>query len=153
MAFGNFKDLTRRTAADKKLRDKAFNITKNPKNNRYQCGLASMVYKFFDKKTSNINKGTGINSDVVSEYTHPLDLATRKLEEELHKPMIRKFEKQKVHSSFIDNIYGAVLSDMQLLSQFSKGCRFLLCVIDIYSKYKWVLPLKDKKGIKVTMAF
>ena len=54
MAYGDFKDLARRTASDKKSRDKAFNISKNPK---YQRGIASIVYKFFDKKTS----GTGFN--------------------------------------------------------------------------------------------
>ena len=50
MAYGDFKDLTRKTASDKILRDKAFNIAKNPKCDRYQCGLASMVFNFFDKK-------------------------------------------------------------------------------------------------------
>ena len=52
MAYGDFKDLTRRTASDKILRYKAFNIAKNPKYDGYQRGHASMVYKFFDKKTS-----------------------------------------------------------------------------------------------------
>ena len=52
MAYGNFKDLARRTASDKVLRDKAFNIAKNPKHNGYQIGLASMIYNFFDKKSS-----------------------------------------------------------------------------------------------------
>ena len=60
---------------------------------------------------------------------------TTELAEELHKLIIRKFEEKKVHSSFIDNVWGADLADMQLISQFSKGIRFLLCVIDIYSKY------------------
>ena len=52
MAYGDFKDLNRRTAIDKVLRDEAFNIAKNPKYDGYQRGLAPMVYKFFDKKTS-----------------------------------------------------------------------------------------------------
>ena len=60
---------------------------------------------------------------------------TTELAEELHKLIIRKFEEKKVHSSFIDNVWGADLADMQLISQFNKGIRFLLCVIDIYSKY------------------
>ena len=68
------------------------------------------------------------------------------LADELHKPIIRKFGKRKVYSSFRDNIWGVDLADMQLLSKFNKGFRFLLCVIDIYSKY--VIPLEDKKGIK-----
>ena len=52
MAYGSFKDLAKRTAADKVLRDKAFNIAKNSKYDGYQRGLACMVYKFFDKKTA-----------------------------------------------------------------------------------------------------
>ena len=50
-----------------------------------------------------------------------------------------------IHSPFIDNIWGVDLTDMQLISRFNKGIRFLLCVIDTYSKYAWVIPLKDKK--------
>ena len=61
--------------------------------------------------------------------------------------------KKKVYSSFRDNIWGVDLADMQLLSKFNKGFRFLLCVIDIVSKYTWVIPLKDKKGISVVNAF
>ena len=58
----------------------------------------------------------------------------KQLAEELHKSIIRKFTKIKVHSLFLGNICGANLADMQLLSKFNKGIRFLLCVIDIYSK-------------------
>ena len=64
-----------------------------------------------------------------------------------------KFNKRKVHSSFIDNIWGADLADMPLISKFNKGFRFLLCGIDIYSKFVWVIPLKDKKWITITNAF
>ena len=63
------------------------------------------------------------------------------------------FNKRKVHSSFINNIWGADLADMQLISRFSEGFRFLLCVIDIYSKYAWVILLKDKQGMMITNAF
>ena len=143
MAYGDFKDLKRRTASDKILRDKAFNIAKNPKYDGYQRGLASMVYKFFDKKS----RGSG----------HSLQVATNneniQLADERHKPIIRKFKKRKVYSSFRDNIWSADLADMQLLSKFNKGFRFLLCVIDIFSKYAWFVPLKDKKGITITNAF
>ena len=75
------------------------------------------------------------------------------LADELHKPIIRKFKKRKVHSSFRDNIWGIDLADMQLLSKFNKGFRFLLCVIDIFSKYAWVIPLKDKKGVSIVNVF
>ena len=70
------------------------------------------------------------------------------LAKELHKPIIRKFEKRTVYSGFRDNIWGADLADMQLLSKFNKRFRFLLCVIDIFSKYAGVVPLKDKKRYK-----
>ena len=60
---------------------------------------------------------------------------------------------RKEHSSFIDNIGGAEIADMQLTSKFKKRFRFLLCFIDIFSKYTWVIPLKDKKGIKITNTF
>ena len=99
-----------------------------------------MVYKFLDKNTS----GSGIKNKIISN---------KELPEELHKPIIRKFKKRKVHSSFIDNIWGADLADMQIISKFSKGFRILLCVIDIYSKYAWVISLKDEKGISITNAF
>ena len=57
-----------------------------------------------------------------------------------------------MYSSFRDNIWGVDLADMQLLSKYNKGYRFLLCLIDIYSKYAWVIPLKDKKGISIANA-
>ena len=71
----------------------------------------------------------------------------------MHEPIIRNFEKRTVYSRFRDNIWGADLADMQLISKFNKGFRFLLCVIDIFSKYAWVVPLKDKKGISIVDAF
>ena len=58
-----------------------------------------------------------------------------------------------MHSPFIDNIWGAGHADMQLISKFNKGFRFLFCVIDIYSKNAWIIPLKDKKGTTITIAF
>ena len=72
---------------------------------------------------------------------------------ELHKPITRKFKRHKVYSSFKDNICGVDLADMQLISKYNKGIKFLLCVIDIFSKYAWVVPLKDKKGITIANAF
>ena len=77
-------------------------------------------------------------------------MSDQQLTVKLHKPIIRKCNRRKVHTPFIDNIWGADLADMQLISKFNKGFRFLLCVIYIYSKYTWVIPLKDKKGITIT---
>ena len=73
-------------------------------------------------------------------------MSNKELAEELHKPIIRKFKKRKVHSTFINNTWGADLADMKLISKFNKKIRFLLCVLFIFSKYAWVIPLKDKKG-------
>ena len=81
------------------------------------------------------------------------NLSNKELAEELHKPITRKFKKRKLHSLFIDNIWGANLVDIQLISKFNKEIRSLLCVIDICSKYVWVIPLKDKEGIPITNAF
>ena len=134
MVYGDCKDLAKRTAADKVLTDKAFNIAKDPKHDGYQRGLASMVYKIFDKKTA----GSGIKSMPQNEQ----------LAEELQKPIIRKFRKRKVYRAFKDNIWG-----MQLISKFNKGFRFSLCVIDIFNKYAWVVSLKGKNGVSIVNAF
>ena len=131
-AYSDSKDLVKGTQSDKVLRDKAFNIAKNPKYDRYQRGLASMVY---GKKSA---KGSGISNTENSELAN-----------ELHKPIIRKFKKRKVYSSFKDNIWGVDLADMQLTSKYNKGIRYLLCAIDLFSKYAFVVPLKDKKGSSI----
>ena len=80
-------------------------------------------------------------------------MENKELSEELHKSIIKKFEKWKVYSSFTDNIWSADLADMQLLSKFNKGIRFLLCIMDIYSNYAWIVPLKGKKSITIANAF
>ena len=101
MAYGKSKDLVKRTQSDKVLKDKVFKIASNPKYDGYQRGLASMVYKFFDKKS----KGSGITTN---EFNY-------QLANELHKPIIKKFKKRKVCSSFRDNIWRVDLVDMQSL--------------------------------------
>ena len=131
-------DLVKRTQPDKDLKDEAFRIASNPKYDGYERGLASTVYKIFDKKSS----GSGI----VNEPNY-------QLANELHKPIIRKFKKRKVYSSFRDNIWGVDLADMQSLSKYNKGIKYLLCAIDLFSKYAWVVPLKDKRGITIVYAF
>ena len=104
-----------------------------------------MVYKFFDKKStagpSSLERmGSGIASSSI-------------LADELHKPVIKKFNKRKVYSQFKDNIWGVDLADMQSLSRKNKGIKYLLCAIDLYSKYAFVIPLKYKKGISIVNAF
>ena len=89
MTHGKYKDLTNRRQSDKYLKDKAFEIASNPKYDDYQRGLASMIFKFFDKKTF----GGAIKSMLNQQLTN-----------ELHKPIIRKFKRRRVYSSF-DNIH------------------------------------------------
>ena len=140
MAYGDFEDLKRRTFSDKVLRDKASDIAKNHKYDGYQRGLASMVYKFFDKKL----KGSGVNIEV--KHNEQLSL-------ELQEPIIRNLKKRTVYSGFILDLWGADLADVQLISKFNKRFRSLLCVIDVFSKYAWVVPLKDKKAVSIVNAF
>ena len=92
-----------------------------------------MVYKVFDKNS----KGSGINE---TNY---------QLANKLHKPIIRKLKKIKVYALFRDNIWGIDLADMQSLSKYNKGTKYLLCAIDFISKYAWVVPMKDKKGTSI----
>ena len=136
-AYADHKDLINRTEADKVLRDKAYDIASNPKYDGYQRGLASMVYKFFDKKST--GSGLALNSLILAD--------------ELHKPIIRNFNKRKVYLQFKDNIWGVGLADMQSLSRKNKGIKYLLCAIDLFSKYAFVIPIKDKKGISIVNAF
>ena len=129
-----------RTKSDKVLRDKVYDIASKSEYDGYQRGLASMVYKFFDKKSM----GSGIKKDKTKSSS--LILAN-----ELHKPIIKKFNKRKVYSQFKDNIWGVDLADMQSLSKKNKGIKYLLCAIDLYSKYAFVIPLKIKKELVFLM--
>ena len=110
-----------------------------------------MVYESFDSKVASPDKkSVGSCAKRINTKITPQN---EQLAEELHKLIIRKFKKRKVYSTFKDNIWGVDLADMQLLSKYNKGIRFLICVIDIFSKYAWVVPLKDKKGISIVKAF
>ena len=136
-AYAKYKDRLNRKQSDIVLKNKALKIATNPRVNGYQRGLASMVYEFFNERT----KESGINN---KENL----LATSQLAEELHKPIIKNFKRRKVYSSFKDNIWGVDLADMQLISKYNKGIRYLLCAIDLFSRYAWVIPLKNKKRRK-----
>ena len=80
-------------------------------------------------------------------------ISDKELVEKLYKQIIREFKERKVHSPVIDNIWGADLADMRLISKFNKRVCFLLCAIDIYSKYTWAIRLQGKKGVTITNAF
>ena len=114
-AYADHKDLINRTEADKVLRDKVYDIASNPEYDGYQRGLASMVYKFFDKKSM----GSGIKKDTAEPSS--LERSSLILADELHRPVIKKFNKRKVYSQFKDNIWGVDLADMKSLSRKNKG--------------------------------
>ena len=122
MAYGKTKDLAKRTQSDKVLKDKAFKIASDSKYAGYQRALASMVYKFFDKKSS----GSGITNETNYEPAN-----------ELHKSIFRKFKKRKVFSSFRDNIC-VDLADMKSLSEYNKGIRYflqLICLVNMHGLF------------------
>ena len=146
MAYGKLKDLVKRTQSGKVLKDKAFEIVSNPKYDGYQRGLASMVYNFFDKKSN----GSSVFASVANKSTNEPNY---RLANELHKPIIRKCKKGKVYSSYRDNIWGVDLANMKSLSEYDKEIKYLLCAIDLFSKYAWVIPIKDKKGTIKVYAF
>ena len=97
-----------------------------------------MVYKIFNKKSS----GSGVDAE-----------PNYQLANELHRQNIRKFKRRKVYSLFRDNIWGADLADMESLNEYNKGIKYLLCAINLFSKYAWVVSLKDKRGISIVNAF
>ena len=151
--YADHKDLINRTEAGKVLRDKAYDIASNPKYDGYQRGLASMVYKFFDKKSTAEPSSLEHMGSGFKKLKNTTKSNSSILADELHKPIIKKFDKRKVYSQFKDNIWGVDLADMQSLSRKNKGIKYLLCAIDLYSKYAFVIPLKDKKGISIVNAF
>ena len=114
MAYRDFKDLARRTASDKGLRDKSFNIAKNPKYDVYLKGFASIVYEFFDKKAS----GRGANNEIKRN---------EQLADELHKPIIKKLKKREFILHLKTIFRGADLADIELISKFIKRTRFFFC--------------------------
>ena len=99
-----------------------------------------MVDKFFDKKS----KGGSVNNEIKQN---------EQLAEELHKPIIKEKLKRRLYPSFKDNIWGADFADVQLISKFNKGIRFLLCAINVFSKMHGLFSLKDKNGITIANAF
>ena len=138
-AYADHKDLINRSEADNVLRHKAYDVASIPEYDGYQRDLASMVYTFFDKKSTGSGIVTGSSSSILAD--------------ELHKPIINKFNKRKVYSQFKDNIWGVDLADMQSLSRKNNSIKYLLCAIDLYSKYTFVIPLKDKKVTSIVIAF
>ena len=141
-AYAKYKDRLNRKKSDAVLKNKALKIAMDPRINGYQRGLASIVYKIFDKRT----RGSGLKCDKRLNEN-------KQLAEELHKPIIKNFKRRKVYSSFKDHIWGVDLADIPLISKFNKGIKYLLCAFDLFSRYSWVIPLKNKKGDSIVEGF
>ena len=137
MAYGDFKDLTRRANSDKVLYDKAFDIAKNPNYDKYHRGFASMTCKFFNKKL------------LVAVLRMKFCLIKTQLKNHANQ-LLENLKKEK-YTHLLLTIFGcADLADIKLICKFNKELRFLLYVIDMLSKYAWITPLKDKKGTSIT---
>ena len=134
-AYANYKDSLNRKQSDTVLKNKTYKIAGDPKVHGYQRSLAAMVYNFFNEGM----RGSDVNN---------LQLA-----DELHKPIVRNFKRRKAYSSFKDNIWGVNLADMTLISKFNKGIKYLLCVIDLFSRDSWVVPLKNKESDSIVEGF
>ena len=137
-AYNKYKDLKNRTRSDIALKNKAYKIATDLRVDGFQRALASMVWKFFNEGSKKV-LGSGIEN--------------KQLAEELHKPIIRNFKRRKVYSSYKDNIWGVDLADTLLINKFNKGIKYLLCVIDVFSRHAWVIGLKDKKGVSIVNGF
>ena len=127
MAYCKSKDITKRTQSRKALKDKVSKIATDPKYDGYQRGLASMVYKFSDKKSS----GSGVDTSLANKFAMELNYQFAK---ELQRQIIRNFKGRKVYSSFRDYIWGVDLADIQSLSKHKKEIKYLLRPIDLLSK-------------------
>ena len=147
MIYNKYTDLVRRTAWKYYVtKDLELLVVQNMVNIKEGWELASMIYKFFDKKSA-------ARADIAKESRTKNNFKpTPQLADELHKSIIRKFERHKLYSSFIDNIWGTDLDDMEL-SWYNKGTCFFICAIDVWSKYECVVPFKDKSDETINKAF
>ena len=121
VAYSDSKNLAKRTISDKILKDRAYEICRNHQCDGYQGALASLIYKFFEKK---MGAGVSVNEQ---------------LAEELHEPVHKKLKRRKVYVRFKGNIWAAYLAEMKSLSSKNKNVNYLLCVIDVSTKYACVI--------------
>ena len=114
-------------------------ITNPSLRERMERGLVGNMIK------AKANLSLGLKTEKKSKWTD-------QLAEELHKPVTRKFRTRKVYVNGIDKIWAADLVDMQAFSKYNEGVKYLLTVVDIFSKYGWMIPLKNKTGTEVASA-
>ena len=144
MAYGDVKDLNGRTAADKILRNKAFNIAKNP---------VKIAKKMMNIKVDSLQWFLNFLIKRILVVVLKMKMFPIKKLKNYTNQLLENLIKEKYTHVYRQHFGGTDLADMQLISKFNKGFRFLLCVIYIYSKYAWVTSLKDKKGTMSTNAF
>ena len=135
-SYSDSKDLTKWTISTRFWKIKLNEIVINPKYDGCQRELASIVHRLSDKKT-------GLEASV-NEYYLAL---------ELHKPVIKKFKRGKVYARFKNTVWTAGLAEMGSLFSKNGGVKLLLCVMDVFTKYAWVKPLKDRKTKTVLHVF
>ena len=140
MVYQDFKDFTRKIDSKKAWPDKTINITKNPKYDEYQNEIISIVFKLFDKESTDTSTQTrtGINCE------------KQNIAKEWQKPIIRKFRKCKGYSSFKNKIWGADLEHTQLTSKCNNWIWILSSAIDIFSK---CICFKHRKSVIIPHAF
>ena len=118
--YSESKDLGQRTISDKFLNDRAYEITINHAYHECQRVLTSMVHKIFDRK---LGSEASVNEQ---------------LSEESYKPVAENFKRRKVYDRFKNNTCAANLSEIESLSSDNKNVKYLLCVIDVFTKYAWL---------------
>ena len=133
-AYSDSKDLAKRTVSYKILKDRPYKIARYLRYDGYKRALSSVVYKFLEKEAGS---GASVN---------------KALAEELHKPIIIKFKRRRVYTRFID-IWAADLAEIRLFSSKNQTVKHLLCVMDVFTKYAWVKPMKDEKSKTFLDAF
>jgi hypothetical protein len=137
VAYGSNKDVPSRHIADKELMDRAIAIASDKTKNGYERALSSLLYKFFEKK---IKMGQGIQSD------------NAVLADELHHPIRHNYPRRKVKATNVDEIWACDLVDMTEVNA-DNGYRYILNIVDCFSKYAWSVPLKSKRTEELVEAF
>ena len=117
------------------MKDRAYEIARNHNYDGYQGTLASIVYKSFDKKAGSC---VSVNEQLAEEW---------------HKLVIKKFKRRKVYAKFKDNIWAANFVEMEPLFSKNKNVKYLLRVIDVFTKYIWVKLVEEKKDKIVLNTF
>jgi len=145
LAYAQYPDTASRNVADREMVDELNKIPNPTFRERVERAIVKPIL------ATKANLGLGLAS---SDSKSDLKVKwTDQLAEELHKPVVKNFRKRRVYVKGIDEIWAADLIDMQSFAEYNDGFKYLLSVVDIFSKYGWIVPLKDKSGKSVSQAF